>query len=75
MNSENKDGPESGDRLVVICCICNKIQDDTGEWATRTGSCPQNSGIVYSHGMCPDCVQSQYGNELWYKQYEKDSAR
>lgn len=72
MKQENKDGVKSGGKFVVVCCVCDKTRNDIGKWIAQPYSHSQNSGVVYSHGLCPDCLQSQYGNEVWYKQYEKD---
>lgn len=75
MEQGNNDVGKPGGRFVVVCCICDKALNDMGRWIARSNSNAQNSGVVYSHGLCPECVQSQYGNELWYKQYETESGR
>lgn len=73
MNEKNDVGMGGGGGFIVVCCICKKIRNNMGEWVAQKCSPPQNSDAAYSHGLCPDCVKSQYGNELWYKRYEEDS--
>lgn len=74
MNKKNIAGIKSEGMFVVLCCICEKTRNNKGKWVARKHFPAQNSGVVYSHGMCPNCVKNMYGNELWYKQYEKDPA-
>jgi PAS domain S-box-containing protein len=52
--------------LIPICASCKKIRDDNGYWNQLELFIQSNSEIKFSHGLCPDCVESIYGNEDWY---------
>lgn len=52
--------------LLPICTSCKKIRDDKGYWNQVEQFIQSNSEIKFSHGLCPDCVESLYGNEEWY---------
>ncbi len=41
--------------LVPICSACKKIRDDQGYWNQLERYIQQNSNIVFSHGLCPEC--------------------
>lgn len=53
--------------LVPICSECKKIRDDEGFWKRVESYFEQRSQIVFSHGMCPDCLNNLYGEEDWFK--------
>lgn len=65
-NSYEKNG---GVPLVVLCCSCDKIKDDAGKWVAGGKLPEQSPGIIYSHAVCPDCMQRLYGKEEWYESY------
>jgi GAF domain-containing protein len=47
-------------RLLPICCICKKIRDDTGYWEQVEGYISRHAGVVFSHGICPECLEQHY---------------
>lgn len=51
--------------LIPICANCKKIRDDEGYWHGVETYVTEHSEAVFSHGICPDCI-----NEL-YPQYAK----
>lgn len=61
----------SGSRLVVLCCSCDKMKDAAGKWGPGGALPAQSPGIIYSHAVCPDCMQKLYGKEEWYESYVK----
>ena len=63
------DGGWARNGFVVLCCGCNKTRDSGGRWAGRV--VVAEKGVVYSHGLCPDCMSRIYGNEAWYRDYSK----
>lgn len=46
--------------LLPICCVCKKIRDDQGYWNQIEDYIARNSGAGFTHGLCPDCLQSHY---------------
>ena len=55
-------------RLVVMCCLCEKVYDDMEKEVGKTRWKDQNwfmakyqlkrAEIRVTHGYCPDCLQS-----------------
>ena len=46
--------------LIPICASCKKIRDDKGYWSQLELYIQRNSDALFSHGLCPDCVQKLY---------------
>ncbi len=46
--------------LIPICASCKKIRDDTGYWRQVEEYVSDHSEAKFSHGICPDCIKSQY---------------
>ena len=46
--------------LIPICASCKKIRDDKGYWNQLELFIQRNSDALFSHGLCPDCVQKLY---------------
>ncbi|HPC58629.1 MAG TPA: hypothetical protein PK689_06490 [Kiritimatiellia bacterium] len=46
--------------LIPICAHCKKIRDDKGYWNQLEIYIQKNSDALFSHGLCPDCVQELY---------------
>ena len=46
--------------LIPICAHCKKIRDDKGYWNQLEIFIQKNSDALFSHGLCPDCVQELY---------------
>jgi DNA-binding response OmpR family regulator len=53
--------------LLPICSNCRKIRNDKGVWQKIETYIEQHSLALFSHGMCPECMERLYGNEDWYK--------
>lgn len=58
--------------IIPICSHCKKIRDDKGIWEQIEIYIQQHSDAVFSHGLCPSCMQDLYGKEDWYKDLEKE---
>jgi PAS domain-containing protein len=43
--------------LLPICSWCKKIRDDQGYWGQIESYLSSHSGVVFSHGVCPECAQ------------------
>ena len=61
--------------LLPICCRCKKIRDDKGYWNQVEMYLEEYSEAKFSHGMCPDCSDSLYGDEHWYKKMKEKKNR
>lgn len=59
--------------LLPICSYCKKIRSDKGYWTILEEYIQNHSEAEFSHAICPDCVESLYGHEDWYKEHKKES--
>ncbi|SDU06754.1 response regulator [Desulfobacula phenolica] len=60
--------------LLPICSFCKKIRNDKGYWEKVESFIHKNSEATFSHGICPDCMDKQYGDENWYREMkDKDT--
>ncbi len=46
--------------LLPICANCKKIRDDKGYWNQLEQYISDHSDVGFSHGICPDCVESMF---------------
>ncbi len=46
--------------LLPICASCKKIRDDSGYWHQIEAYVELHSEAVFSHGICPECMQKLY---------------
>ncbi len=51
--------------IIPICSHCKKIRDDKGYWNQLEKYISEHSEAMFSHSLCPDCV------EKYYKDYIK----
>jgi AmiR/NasT family two-component response regulator len=47
-------------RLLPICASCKKIRNDQGYWHMVEDYLSAHSDLVFSHGLCPDCMKRLY---------------
>jgi PAS domain S-box-containing protein len=57
--------------LVPICSYCKKIRDDNGYWNQIESYLQKHSNAEFSHGICPDCSDTLYGDKDWYIEMKK----
>ncbi len=48
--------------LLPICAWCKKIRDDQGYWEKVESYISRHSDAKFTHGMCPECFESQMGH-------------
>jgi len=48
--------------MLPICASCKKIRDDKGYWQQIEKYIQENSNIIFTHGICPDCARKLYGD-------------
>jgi PAS domain-containing protein len=41
--------------LLPICATCKKIRDDAGTWRQVEEYFERQTGVEFTHGICPDC--------------------
>jgi DNA-binding response OmpR family regulator len=46
--------------IIPICANCKKIRDDKGYWNQVEVYIRDHSDAEFSHGICPECVQTLY---------------
>ena len=46
--------------FIPICSVCHKIRNDTGYWHRLEEYVAQHTDAQLSHGICPDCMATQY---------------
>ncbi|MCA1794624.1 MAG: response regulator [Desulfotignum sp.] len=56
--------------LLPICSSCKKIRDDQGFWKQVEVYLEAHSQVSFTHGICPDCLDSLYGDSDWYRKHK-----
>lgn len=51
-------------KLLPICCHCKKIQADDHYWQDVETYFSENSGMRFTHGICPACWREKIEPEL-----------
>lgn len=46
--------------ILTICVSCKSVKDDGGDWVRVEKFIAENTKAMFSHGICPDCVQKLY---------------
>lgn len=60
--------------LLPICSHCKKIRDDEGYWQNVETYIAKRSDAVFSHGICPDCLNEFYP-QFAKKKLEKEKKQ
>jgi ABC-type nitrate/sulfonate/bicarbonate transport system substrate-binding protein len=47
--------------IIPVCSYCKKIRDDKGAWQEMTRYISDHSQILFSHGICADCMKKEFG--------------
>jgi hypothetical protein len=50
--------------LIPICSGCKKIRNDQDFWENVESYIAAHSSATFTHGFCPDCIQSLYGDVM-----------
>ena len=53
--------------LLPMCSKCKKIRSDKGFWKEVDSYLEEHSLVTFTHGLCPDCLDTLYGEKEWYK--------
>ena len=43
--------------LIPICARCKSVRTDDGYWKQVETYLSEYTGIIFSHGVCPDCAK------------------
>lgn len=43
--------------LLPICSYCRKVRDDAGYWQQVETYMSEHSGVTFTHGICPTCLE------------------
>ena len=49
--------------IIPICSSCKKIRDDAGYWQQVEDYISKHSDVLFSHGICDDCLKSLYPDQ------------
>jgi hypothetical protein len=50
--------------MLPICSFCKSIRDDKGEWIRVENYISDRSAATFTHSLCPECTQKNYGEFL-----------
>lgn len=50
--------------LLPICSYCKSVRDDTNYWKTLEQYIDENTETQFSHGVCPNCFETQIKPEI-----------
>jgi predicted GNAT family acetyltransferase len=48
--------------IIPICSYCKKIRDDQNSWQQLEQYLSEHSEALFSHGICPHCMEEQRSN-------------
>jgi hypothetical protein len=48
--------------ILPICSHCHRIRNDRETWDLLEKYITEHSEARFSHGVCPDCATTYYGN-------------
>lgn len=51
-------------RLLPICMYCKKVRDDGDYWQEIEAYLHEHTGSDFSHGICPQCLESVVEREM-----------
>jgi hypothetical protein len=47
--------------MLCICAWCKRVRDEAAAWESVDSYVQSRTHATFSHGICPDCLQSQVG--------------
>jgi methyl-accepting chemotaxis protein len=50
--------------ILPICASCKRIRTDSGQWQAVESYVRDHSAAEFSHGLCPDCAQRDWGGAI-----------
>ncbi len=50
--------------ILPICMYCKRIRTDDNYWQQVESYFRQHIDVMFSHGICPECLMAHYGKTL-----------
>lgn len=60
--------------FIPICSSCKSVRDDEGAWERIEQYVESRSKALFSHTVCPDCMEELYGEDEWYQKKFKNKV-
>lgn len=60
--------------FLPICSHCKKVRDDKGYWNQIESYIRDHSEVEFSHGICEECSDQKYSEEIWYQKMKNKKA-
>lgn len=57
--------------LIPICANCKSVRDDHGFWQSVETYIEDQTDALFTHGICPECIQTLYPGTRMAAKYEK----
>lgn len=48
--------------MLPICSYCHKIRNEADEWEQMEGYITRKTDVEFSHSICPDCREQNFGH-------------
>ncbi len=61
--------------MIPICAWCKRVRTDDEYWSNVEDYISQNSEAMFSHSICPDCLEKEFGKTLESKEQGKDKDK
>lgn len=69
------------EEVLPVCSVCHKVRvegtrglEEEGSWQQLEEYLKQNVGLDLSHGLCPECFDRLYGEQMWYKKMKQSNV-
>ena len=62
--ANSRDEVKALQALLPICSNCAKIRDDNGYWHRVADYLTRHEGLRFTHGVCQDCLDKYYVDDL-----------
>lgn len=49
-------------KIIPICSHCRKVRDDEDYWQNVEEYLGKHTGLKFSHGICPNCLNTEYSD-------------
>ncbi len=61
--------------LIPICANCKKIRSEQELWSSIESYIEARSEVLFSHTICPDCMEELYKGKPWYEKMKAKKLR
>lgn len=60
--------------ILAICSYCRKVRDDQNYWSKIENYIAEHTDTKFSHGICPDCFETEITPQLEKRKKKKVSG-